>query len=337
MPGVRYSVFNPSGESYVPDTEKFAFQQRGQQMSDWLARQALQQQGQQFNAELADRAAGRQFEGNLQTSLQGTYGQRHAGDIDTMRTQGDIESGLLDKRLTGQYGIQGLVNQGQSDIARIGNEPAMGRLGLDQQRLSAELPALQAQGSEAASKAKFMGGIYDSMGGDGSAPGGGSMFTPKDRRDLARGALGLGPSLQDQMFSAAIQSSLGPNGDRSMLPSLMQGLQTGDMSKVPWTSRGNPAAIDELQRASQLVDPLVKGITDDLSQHNWYHSDRMRQSITQKYDQIQSMLTENGFSPGAIEQVLQALRSKATDAYRNSYSAIKPIYGQDTLNAIGAQ
>lgn len=97
MPGFRYSVHNPDGESYVPDADKFAADQAARS-ADFMTRAALMKQNAgALQAQLYDSAQNR----TLQRDLTGTAKERFGYDQNLQRDRIGGESLLEGQRQTG--------------------------------------------------------------------------------------------------------------------------------------------------------------------------------------------------------------------------------------------
>src|SRR5687768_15266522 len=111
MGGMRYSVFNPDGESYVPETERFAAQKQSQAMSEWLAMQQIADRDKQrlhemtMNGRFSDKLAG-------ERSL---LGDKLAGETQLQTDRYAGESRLLDQRSASERGLEGLRQGGMTE------------------------------------------------------------------------------------------------------------------------------------------------------------------------------------------------------------------------------
>jgi hypothetical protein len=278
MPGIRRSVFNPDGESYVPDTEKFAFQQRGQNMSDWLAQQQLAAAMQMHGEDLADRASGRQYEGNLQRDLQGTYGQRQGGamDLENLRQQGEF--GLEDRRETGL-----------NTRARIANEPVMGQLDFMKSQFNDPNAVAMRQNTAnmgtlrygAAQREDEMNAQMDNLvlgqlrGAAPGAPGApaapGAAIGPNDVRAILRKRAGLGEDPGDQIARMTIAKRLADaqeNGE-DMAP-YQAAVSSNDMSKLPAASQGfDRRTMGDYNQVGQAVAGDLDRARKFIRSNNW--------------------------------------------------------------------
>jgi hypothetical protein len=123
MPGTRYTVFNPDGESFVPDADRFALQKRQVSQQDWLAQQMLSDRERERQHQRT--MAGDQF--GYSRTLQGDAigGQRGIAEL--------TDRGATTRAQLGEDGAfkrTELGELGATERARIQNEPALAGLKL---------------------------------------------------------------------------------------------------------------------------------------------------------------------------------------------------------------
>jgi hypothetical protein len=174
MPGTAYTPFNPGGQSYVPEVERFNAQ-RAAQMA------ALSQQGQIAGAEIADRGAGRDWQAGQsaldrtqQANIAGTFGQRSAQDMQ-----------MEQLRQGGQMDIAKLNDTGMTERANIGITPQMANIGL-QGRMYGDTRA------DTADERGLKHSMFQELTG-----GGGNPMASSASIDALKSAAGGDPAVRD--------------------------------------------------------------------------------------------------------------------------------------------
>lgn len=289
MVGIRRTVFNPEGEAFVPEHERFAYEQRRGQMSDQLAREQLQ-------AYMQDRAAQRQHE----VGMGGSFGQRSALE----REMG----GTFDQRTRSQMDLAALMDRGNTDRARIANEPAMAGIALQGRQYDDLSPAIKARTQAEADLLGIRGNfLKQAMGASagGGAAGGGAMADPEVQTALMGSVLGTKlPSpreiemqrLQDQMLREQIARQRA-----------QQAMESGDMdaarkiaaeSGVPLPVGRPEDVMAQNPALAQDLAGLTKGFASrDTSMFGWDPTTQDEDAIIAERDRLVQILVGRGVPP----------------------------------------
>jgi hypothetical protein len=347
MPGTRYTVFNPQGESYVPETEQFAFKQKAQQMSDWLASQQLQAQLSMHRDTLADRGTQRVHEGNLMRDIQGTFGQRHGGDIEKMTRQGEITGGHLNTQIAGNLVQQELVNKGGADMARIGNEPAMGALGFERDKWND--PSVKGVREQTLRRNTYDNNrfgredeldelIHGQLAGAlraGSAGGGQGLIGGRDLTAIMRKRAGLGEDPADAMFNKYMMERMS-GADPSEVPGLAAAMETRDWTKIPGGSaRLDQKTVNEMQQVQPLVTREMESVRKFIRDNNWSLGETNQNELASLYQSFLGKLQSLRVSPSTLSLLEGELKQTMRDALQENgvffgaagTSDVKKTYG----------
>lgn len=340
MPGVRYSVFNPGGESYVPDTERFAAQQKSQGMSDWIALQAMANQRGMHTEDLNAGAASQLYQGGLQTNLQGTYAQRQQGSMD-----------MADKTFANQLAERRLANQGGLDIANAGNAPAMGVLALqrsqwdDPNAVRMRTAGADEAGYRAAGMSRendmnaLLDGYVKSALSGGAAPGGaggggGFALNSHDLSDIVRKRAGLGADPADA-FTTQFLAQQAQTADPSELPQYLEAIKSHDLTKLPsQAGRLDTRTVQELTQVKPLVADSIAAMTKFIRDNNWSIAGNGPE-LASLWNRVTSQLSQFRVSPqtrALIEGQMRAAMGAALDengvAFKSyGTGAVKQAYG----------
>lgn len=318
MPGTRYSVFNPDGESYVPETERFALQRRSQAMSEWATQQALAQRSREMDNQLA---------------LHGTFDQRTAAERGMMGDKFGYDRELLRDGYAGQYGLADRNNSGALERARLGedgalararvaNEAPMAQIGLAREAMDREWGAGEATRGVNDRKAMLQSAVYDELLGKGTpGAGGAGMFSSPRIRDTAfLGAIGVDPRMATDPDDALIRQGLASRlagADPDEVPGILGAIKSGDYASIPTNNRamiGRRA--EEVSNAGGAadIDGTLKRIHQFIRANNWGIGDSNRSELRQMYNEFLGRLDSLGVSP----QARSMLESKLKDTMRDA-------------------
>lgn len=305
MPGVRYSVHNPDGESYVPDQERFAADQAARQ-ADWMARAALMKQSANaMQAQLYDNAQNR----SLQKELTGTAAQRFGYDAN-----------LQKDRYGGEIALEGTRQTGMTDRSRLQYEPQNRALNLQE----AAYKDLQPQRELAASQAKYQSGrlgtqnevdsLVDSqvLGGLKGSVGGGGALSSRDLSAIVRARAGLKEDPADALFRQAIDDRV-KNATPEELPGLLEASRSGDASKIPVHKGLNQRIAQDQAAAMTSVKPELDRVRNFIRANNWSISGNQNE-LRKLYDAVMQRVTGLGASPEATAYIENELKQTMRDA-----------------------
>jgi hypothetical protein len=307
MPGTRYTVFNPGGESFVPEADRFAFDQQRAGMADRLARDAL-----------ADRERDRL----LQRELTGSFQDRSQAERGMQRERYGFEGGLEDRRQGGMTQRASMEQSGATERARIGNEVPQGRLAWEREHFD------RTQGPMLDIRNQYLRGMALPEGGGG----GGFVPSDDDRRAMLGSLFGYTPerTREQRMDEFAEQALIAQVMSGGLSPrqrtEALGRIRAGDLSADVIPQALTPYSARELEQ--QVRDGVRTFQERDLS-WNPFRSDpgeRERQALVELRDTLaQQLMQEKNLSEEAAlkaaNQIVRAQLAQGKENYETAWGA----------------
>jgi hypothetical protein len=315
MASTRYTVFNPDGEQFETPQDSRAAQLRQALMMEAMGG------GRGRQAQLPS-IGGDAFFAEQQQPL--SLRDQVQAQRDLIRERNNADLALGAQRNQGQLDVTGLQDTGQTTRARIGIEPAMGRLGLDREQYGDVRPAVQSEAALRAKAAALKGGIYDDIGRDmdPNRMGPQSPDEMYQRNALKFGLLGMDPNLavspqqrrlqgfQDQTAKQYLENN--PDGYADVVGAI----QSGDYTKLTGAKRLDQRSLQEAEQATALpeVQQSMVGLADYISSVSGWWSDANIGFVKDRIASLDRALTNARVSPTAKQMVMERMKNLVSNS-----------------------